>query len=162
MLGKLEHNKLQPSTYSRAFVRISFRRLLFGEGLLSAWPRIAALAYSSRPTWSASAKTRVLTVAPSRRFLLRAMSYFLSKRGKKTATVTYPSLRDCAIVSANCHSFPCGTIPSVCSSRPGVHSVTSFTMVGIFESRLLERTMMPSSSKSWNAFLRVSLFTASK
>lgn len=62
--------------YSLAFVCISLRLLFFGALLSSAFPRVAALAYSSRPTLSANAKTRVLTVAPSRRFLLHNISIY--------------------------------------------------------------------------------------
>lgn len=75
---------------------------------------------------------------------------------------THPSLLDCAIASANCQSFPFGVMIPVFLSRAGVQLGSSFTVVGTFEPRLLDKTTIPSSSKRWKAFFRVSLFTASK
>ena len=61
-----------PSPYNLAFVQISFLRLFLGALFSSSatTPCPTALSYNSFPTRSASAKTRVLTVAPSRRFFL--------------------------------------------------------------------------------------------
>ena len=59
------------ATQSRALVLISFRRRFFEELPSFVFPdAAAALAYSSWPILSESVKTLVLTVAPSRRFLL--------------------------------------------------------------------------------------------
>lgn len=59
------------ASQSRALVLISFRRRFFEAVTSLVLPDVAAaLAYSSWPILSASAKTLVLTVAPSRRFLL--------------------------------------------------------------------------------------------
>ena len=60
--------------YNRAFDCISFRRLLLGDStslLTEPIASIEAFIYSSWPALSANAKTRVLTVAPSRRFFLQ-------------------------------------------------------------------------------------------
>ncbi len=160
------------SGQSRALVLISFRRLFFGELASFALPDIAAVfAYSSRPMLSASARTLVLTVAPSRRFLLpRTFSIQLHVETKSrhekgivgNVAPTHPSLLDCAIASANFQSFPSRMINPLSLSRAGVQPGSSLTMVGIFELRLLDKTMILSSSKSWKAFFRVSLLTASK
>jgi hypothetical protein len=75
---------------------------------------------------------------------------------------TYPSLLDRAIVSANCQSFPSGMIPPVWLSRCGVQSTANLIVGGCLASLDLEMRIMPSSLNSWNAFFRVSLFTASK
>lgn len=74
----------------------------------------------------------------------------------------YPSLLDRAIVSANCQRFPFGMISPVRSFLPGVQSGASFIVVGVFESLLVDFARIPCCSKSWNALLSVSLFTASK
>lgn len=156
----LRGNLVVAFDYRRALVCISLRRLFFRELFSSVFPKVAALASSSRPILSASAKTRVLTVAPSRRFLLHDVSYYLLLIWEMGETC--PSLLECAIISAKCHSLPCGMIPPPFLSRVGVQSVASLTVVGIFEPLILDKTIIPSSSNNWNAFLSVSLFTASK
>ncbi len=105
------------------------------------WAAIAS-SKSFRPTASASVRTRVLTVAPSRRFL--------------------PSRLLEAILSTNSHSLPDGTSCPVAGSRDGVHSGVSRSRAGTLVSLDLISMMMPSSLKRWNAFFNDSLLTASK
>ena len=121
------------STYSRAdtlMARLLFFKLVESES--SSVPptdglgEVVAVTNNSRPSLSAKLKTLVDTVAPSRRFL--------------------PSRRDREIISVKSHSFPAGTMSPVVSSRRGVHSGASFIRVGTRLSRLLDTTMIPSSS----------------
>ena len=130
--------------HSLDFVCISCRLRFFGLLMAStaASPGAAALSNNCRPTLSASTSTLVLTVAPSRRFL--------------------PSLRELAIVSMKDQRLPSGMIFPVAGSLSGVHPSASLIVEGIFLSLLLCSLTMPSSSKIWNAFLSVSLLTASK
>lgn len=95
------------------------------------------------PNSSASPTTRVLTVAPSRLFL--------------------PSRRLDAIFSVNFHSLPsAGASRPVAASRAGRQSGARRRRGGTRGSRDRTTWMMPSSSKRWYEFLRVSLLTASK
>lgn len=96
------------------------------------------------PNSSANPTTRVLTVAPSRRFL--------------------PSRRLDAIFSVNSHSLlpAAGASRPVAASRAGRQSGARRRRGGMRGSRERTTWMMPSSSKRWYEFLRVSLLTASK
>lgn len=94
------------------------------------------------PSASVSPSTRVLTVAPSRRFL--------------------PSRRLDAVFSVKSHSRPDATRAPVAGSRGGVHSGARRRRGGTFASLDLTTWMMPSSSKRWYEFFSVSLLTASK
>ncbi len=75
---------------------------------------------------------------------------------------TYPSRLDNAMVSMKSHNLPLGTIAPVSLSRSGVHSGASLMLACCLASLLLASMTILSSSKSWKAFLRVSLLTASK
>lgn len=97
------------------------------------------------PNSSANPTTRVLTVAPSRRFL--------------------PSRRLDAIFSVNSHSLlppAAGASRPVAASRAGRQSGARRRRGGMRGSRERTTWMMPSSSNRWYEFLRVSLLTASK
>lgn len=96
------------------------------------------------PNSSASPTTLVLTVAPSRLFL--------------------PSRRLDAIFSVNSHSLlpAAGASRPVAASRAGRQSGARRRRGGMRVSRERTTWMMPSSSKRWYEFLRVSLLTASK
>ena len=136
-----EHWLKSPLLHSLAPSPILLSLLFFCTSSTTPTPATAASLNSSRPTLSASANTLVLTVAPSLRF--------------------FPSLLDCAIFSIKFHNLPLGTIAPVCASRSGLHSSDSLTAEGVLGSLFGLRTMMPSSSTSWNVFFRVSLLTAS-
>lgn len=98
---------------------------------------------SRRPRTSVSRTTRVLTVAPSRRFL--------------------PSRRLEAIFSVKTHRRdPRARSSPVAGSRGGCQSGARRSRGGILVSLDLTTSMMPSSSKRWYEFLSVSLLTASK
>lgn len=94
------------------------------------------------PSISVNLSTRLLTVAPSRRFL--------------------PSRRDLAIFSVKSQSFPSARRTPVAGSREGRHVGPSWIRGGILESLDLTTWMSWSSWKRRYEFLRVSLLTASK
>lgn len=98
--------------------------------------------YSVSPIVSVSLNTLVLTVAPSLLF--------------------FPSLLLCAIFSIKSHNLPWRTICPVLRSRAGVQFGSSFARGRILALRDLATMIMPSSSRRVQAFLRVSLLTASK
>jgi hypothetical protein len=130
--------------------RISLSLKLFSSSLLSLtgvlnfFPASSPLIASSNralPSRSVSPMTLVLTVAPSRLF--------------------FPSRLLEAIFSTKSHNLPVARrLPF--SSLPGHHSGARRIRGGTRGS--LDRTtwMMPSSSKRWYEFLRVSLLTDSK
>lgn len=96
-----------------------------------AFPALMASSKSRVPTRSARASTRVLTVAPSRRFL--------------------PSRRLAAILSVKAHSLPSGRSSPVAGSRGVRHSGSSWSRGWLALGSSLERTTrtMPSSWKRW-------------
>jgi hypothetical protein len=135
-----------PIGYRWAIVCLAFLRPLFLLNNVSSssesLPSPVASAKSFCPTVSASLNTLVLTVAPSRLF--------------------FPSRRDNAIFSMKSHNLPSAIMFPVAVWRSGVHSGASFIFGVAFNARLFTTRTIPSSSKRWYAFLRVSLLTASK
>lgn len=91
---------------------------------------------------SVSLSTLVDTVAPSLLF--------------------FPSLLDVAIFSVKSHNLPSGIIIPFSGLRRGIQSGDRVALGWILAFRDLATTMMPSSSKRFHAFFKVSLLTASK
>lgn len=142
---------------------MSFRRIFRVETSMSpvAGSGLDALVNSVRPTMSDIVRTRVETVAPSRRFLLLPISIERSRMTGKEIE-TYPSRLDLAISSVNSHKRPRSSTMPVEGSRSGVHSGASRIAGGVRDSLFFATRIMPSSTNCWYEFLRVSLLTASK
>ena len=121
--------------------------------------RAATSSHNCFPTISASANTRVCTVAPSRRFFLEHRNDMLATASqgrtneggvqKLRIGITYPSLRDSDMSSEKAHSLPLASILPVFGQRVGVHSSASRKVDGVRESLLLATSIMPSSSYLW-------------
>lgn len=125
-----------------AFFRLLASSLLSLGGAPPLLSTFMASSNNLRPSASVWLTTRVLTVAPSRRFL--------------------PSRRLDAIFSMKSHSRPEATSSPVVGFRWGLHSGARRRRGGILASLDLTTLTMPSSSKRWYEFFSVSLLTASK